>query len=235
MPKDEVEISGMSYEEKIKELQKLHDQTDYSGMTLTEKYALINERMETYFPDYWAINSGLLGSISTAPDGTWTSENPICAALFKEVVREYHDAGIDFSEVPRGEAHREALYPDMTDEEVREAVLEKYNGGTMTDRAAALTELNIMGMVSGFAAGSAIDAMRAKLVMQVTGSSTYAGLSTGSALLEGRIASIAAGAPMSWGEIAKITIDAFGDTDDNKAYYEEMMNEMLETILGKAR
>lgn len=233
--KDQVDISGMSYQEKIKALQKLHEETDYSGMTVTEKYKLINSRFESYFPDFYAIQSGLYGAINTQPDGTCYGENPVRVAVTNEFVRQYRSAGVKFVEVPEGEIHREAFYPGMTDDEIRSAIQEKYQNGTMTDRAGALYELGLMRLTPPSAASSAIDAMRSQLVMQVKGTNSYAGLSTGSALLESRIMGIASGTPMSWGEIAKITIDHYGDTEENRAYYEEMMNAMLDSILGRGK
>lgn len=233
--KDQVDISGMSYQEKIKALQKLHEETDYSGMTVTEKYKLINSRFESYFPDFYAIQSGVYGGITQLPDGTYVGENPIRGAVTNEFIRQYKDAGARFVEVPEGEVHREAFYPGMTDDEIRSAIQEKYKNGTMTDRAGALFELNLMGLLPPFSASTAIGAMRSQLVMQAKGTNSYAGLSTGSALLESRIMGIASGTPMSWGEIAKITIDHYGDTEENREHYEEMMNEMLDSILGKEK
>ena len=49
-PQDTLQISGMSDWEKLAELKRLHEQTDYSGMSNIERYRTIEDRFEACFP-----------------------------------------------------------------------------------------------------------------------------------------------------------------------------------------
>lgn len=77
--------------------------------------------------------------------------------------------------------------------------------------------------------------MRFQIVMNFKGTSQYAGLHTGSPLLESRVWGIVTGTNISWSEIAKAAVDQYGSSNEEKEYVEDLMDDMLDAILGKEK
>ena len=118
---DTVQISGMSYEQRLEYLKELHKNTDYSNMTDAEKLRLIHSRFEENF-DIWANNYGLYGSFQDTN------------SLHDRIVREYSSQLSDtinlreYNNKEREKLWREALYPNQTEEEIIQSVKNKYSG-----------------------------------------------------------------------------------------------------------
>lgn len=165
------DFSKMSDREKLAALAKLHNSTDFSGMTDVEKYKLINDRFEAAFPHLNSYTGGLFGPVIVC------FENPVDEAnhvktlperIRDECSRQLSSVGI--TNAPK--LHREAYYSGMSDEEVIAAINKRHSGGTMMDRYDALYEMFAMGVGDKRAIGNAMDAMERTLRKVVTGT-TY--------------------------------------------------------------
>lgn len=203
-PQDTLQISGMSDWEKLAELKRLHEQTDYSGMDELERYRLIHDRFESYFP-LMAMKSNLYGPICVGENGELINKHSVRDQVIVELDREVQDAGIarKFGQEP---LHREAYYDGMSDEEIIAAVSKKYPGSSMIDRAGALYELSIMNVDGnqGRTYRNAIDAMRNLLVRRVTGSNSWSAMSADNPWQEMEIIRHASNTQISWGAVNQL-------------------------------
>src|SRR5699024_2195843 len=66
---DSVEISGMTYQQKLDYLQKLYESTDYSGMTVPERLKLIHDWFNEAGIPILAQQFGLFGSYTLSVTG----------------------------------------------------------------------------------------------------------------------------------------------------------------------
>lgn len=205
---DSLQISGMSDQQKLAELKRLHEETDYSGMSEVEKYRVIHDRFNACFP-IMAILGGLFGTaIYNSADGENHYQNPLHDQVIKELERQSADVGL----MPRNPPLiRQAYYSGMSDDEIVKAVNQKYSGGTMVDRAGALWELNCVGLGNG-RAGTVIRAMHESLVQRVGGTKDIAGLEL-SPFQQSRIYSLAASTKVSWGQVAQMMKEFASDGD----------------------
>lgn len=196
---DSLQIAGMSDQQKLAELKRLHEETDYSGMSDAEKYRVINSRFEACFP-IMAILGGLFGpAIYNPADGKDHYQNQMHDQVMQELTRQSFDVGIAPRKTP---LIREAFYSGMSDDEVIRAVNQKYSGGTMVDRASALSELSNMGFGNGHTMLT-IRAMHESLVRRVGGTKDIAGLEL-NPFQQNKICSLAASTKVSWGQVAQM-------------------------------
>lgn len=131
------DFSRMTDSRKLAVLQRLHEQTDYSGMTEAEKYKLINERFSAAF-DQLTLYTGIFG---------WPRTEKI-VLVHDQICK---DVGIEHANMGRVDRklYRETLYGNMSDDEVKAAVYNKYDGNTPYDRLSALNELRLMRLDGG--------------------------------------------------------------------------------------
>ncbi len=126
-----------TYEQRLARLQKIHAETDYSGMEPRDRQKLIIDRFKAAFPDYVAIYGGLYNI---------TGEHSVYNRIRTEAMEEAEKALGDYHLPMQHDEYNAYLryvwgYDGMTEDEIRAAVLEKYKNGTLADRLSATTEL----------------------------------------------------------------------------------------------
>lgn len=131
-----------TYEQRLARLKKLHKETDYSGMEPRDRNKLIIDRFKAAFPDYTAILGGLYDKLG---------ENTVYGRIREEASIQAVEACEGFSFPMQGKERAEFQryvwgYDGMTEDEIRAAVLEKYEGKTLADKMAILQELANMGI-----------------------------------------------------------------------------------------
>ena len=131
-----------TYEQRLARLKKLHAETDYSGMEPRDRNKLIIDRFKAAFPDYTAILGGLYDKLG---------ENTVYGRIREEASIQAVEACEGFSFPMQGKERAEFQryvwgYDGMTEDEIRAAVHEKYDGRTLADKIAILQELSNMGI-----------------------------------------------------------------------------------------
>lgn len=144
------DFSKMSDTQKLAELKRLHNETDYSGMTSFEKLNLIESRVQAAFP-YFAILSGYFGPMVADAYGTGPNQyeverlDTIPRKVHAEVRRQKKEAGIHFPlGMTGGSIRRETYYKGMSDDEIFKAVCAKYNSGSRVDFESLGYELDML-------------------------------------------------------------------------------------------
>ncbi len=200
-PQDTLQISGMSDWEKLAELKRLHEQTDYSDMSEEERVRLLANRFESCFPIH-AMNSNLYGPIRiNGETGEPMNKYSVRDHVVTECSRQFKEAGV----FNKPELYRKAMYGDMSDKEVIAALNKKYSGDSMVDRAGMLFELAAMKLDGndGKTCYAAIDAMRSRL-LRLTGGTTSFDLSAGSPWQESKIEQFAFNTKISWAALGQM-------------------------------
>ncbi len=238
------DFTGMSDSQKLSTLRKLHEATDYSGMTDVEKYKIMNDRFEAAFPNLSALLSGIYG-----PTGTNLEEfDPNYRPLLPERVSEargdqWLDLGLkNTGRGPVNLLHKEAYYSGMTDEEIISAINKKYSGNTLENRVAILRELMVVGLDNG-SAGKALDAIGNSLLSQVRGAPVYDAMFSNpqNGIEFSKLVPLASGSRMSWGTVGSMVLSssreyALSCFDPALALkeheeFEENWNELLELLM----
>lgn len=230
------DFSNMSDRQKLAALAKLHDSTDYSGMTDVEKYKLMNDRFEAAFPNLQAYHTGLYGPVII------TFENPIDQANHRKTIPELinDEQTRQFSILETKKIinlHREAYYSGMSDEETISAIHKRHSGGTMADRASILQEMRNLDLGDGYAIGDALSAMRKTVRRAATGSVYGPPLGFYS---EGQFRTAqgyASGAKVSWAEIKRITLASAGAFSESLAQkygktIQEVIDELFDNLIN---
>ena len=160
------DLTGMSDDQKLNLLAKLHKTTDYSGMNDVERYKLINDRFEAVFPNrmLYTTYSFMREEDNTTPwdgsDGRWGRQDYIR----DEFDRQLKDVGITGRYGGPSTLHRFAYYNgynknykvdeeghchhngggSVTDETRRAIICQRHNNGkTAADQVAILQELRM--------------------------------------------------------------------------------------------
>ncbi len=132
-----VPLSEGSYEERLERLRELHKNTDYSGLSGWDRIRLIRGRFyEAFGSEFGVIDSGFYKPLG---------ENTIYAEIYNENSRQELEV-FDFPDNPSGvEMARNFRYSmgyeNLSDDEIRQKIAERYSGGTLADRYAACWEL----------------------------------------------------------------------------------------------
>lgn len=196
---DTVSISGGSYEQRLENLKKLHEQTDYSGMSDLDKARLIESRFQEAFPDIHAMYGGLY----------------LCAgkgSIYDKIIQENENQIKNIISQPfshktpmRWENTKYILgYDGLSDDEIRAKVNEKYSGGTLADRCGALHELDDMGLDDGAAPWMMIQ-IEQEMVQGTEGK--YGRLSRENPLRVNAMIEYATGTKMNWTQLAQATME----------------------------
>lgn len=220
-PQDTLQISGMSDWEKLAELKRLHEQTDYSNMSIEEKIRLIDERWSC-FPIY-AMSSSLYGPVCiNGKTGEPMNKYSVRDHVVIEHSRQLKEAGIKY----KPGQYRKAMYGDMSDEEVIAALTKKYSGGSMIDRAGMLAELGAMKMDGndGQTCFRAIDAMRSRLLYLTGGTSSF-DLSAGSPWQESKIEQFAFSTKISWATLGQM-LKEYANQNGEEASLDWLLEEL---------
>lgn len=136
--RDVVSLSTGSYEQRLERLKQLHAETDYSGMSDEDKARLITNRFrEAFGSDYGAICGNFYGY--------FLGKNTIYQKIQDEEARQCMESGaypehMSSAEMSRMFRYRMG-YENLSDDEIREKISERYNSGALTDRWAAAWEL----------------------------------------------------------------------------------------------
>ncbi len=142
---DTVPLSEGSYEKRLERLRELHKNTDYSGLSDLDKIRLISKRFfEAFGNDFGVISSGFYEPLG---------EDTIYAEIYNEKYRQKNEAGVDFSKLTNISGAEMARnfrytygYENLSDDEIRKKIAERYSGGTLAERYAACWELFNMGI-----------------------------------------------------------------------------------------
>ena len=200
---DTVQISGMSYEQRLEYLKELHKNTDYSNMTDAEKLRLIHSRFEENF-DIWANNYGLYGSFQDTN------------SLHDRIVREYSSQLSDtinlgeYNHEEMQQLWREALYPNQTEEEIIQSVKNKYSGDSTLDKFNTISELMDMGLCDTFSASCMLDQMSRDFENSVKQSNRFLFVSNDDSALMSMKENMAVGIKSYISEIGNKIIENFG-------------------------
>ena len=200
---DTVQISGMSYEQRLEYLKELHKNTDYSNMTDAEKLRLIHSRFEENF-DIWANKYGLYGSFQDTN------------SLHDRIVREYSSQLSDtinlreYNYEEMQQLWREALYPNHTEEEIIQSVKNKYSGDSTLDKFNTISELMDMGLCDTFSASCMLDQMSRDFENSVKQSNRFLFVSNDDSALMSMKENMAVGIKSYISEIGNKIIENFG-------------------------
>lgn len=199
------DFSNMSDRQKLAALAKLHDSTDYSGMTDVEKYKLMNDRFEAAFPHLGSYLGGLYGSAGISFENPLDQANHVKTLperISEELHRQYSTAGL--SKVWK--LHKEAYYSGMTENEIIAAINQRHSGGTIADRFDALYEMLDIRVGDASAICSAMSAMEMSVCRVATGSihSPALGFYSDSQLRAAQ--GYATGTKVSWAEVKKMAL-----------------------------
>lgn len=228
------DFSNMSDRQKLAALAKLHDSTDYSGMTDVERYKLINDRFEAAFPHLGSYMGGLFGSAGIY------FENPIDQAnhvktlpeqIADEQKRQLSTAGLSKAY----KLHKEAYYSGMTDEETIAAIIKRHSGGTLADRFDALYELQTVRLgrneAIDYAIGDAMFAMQKNVCRFATGSEHFPMLGFYSSGQLHMAQGYASGTKVSWAEVKRMTLASAGAFSESLAQkYGKTIQEVIEEL-----
>ncbi len=132
-----------TYEQRLEKLRELHANTDYTGMKDMEKAHLIKERfLEAFGKDFGIAESGFYNALDAL------GENTIYAKIEAECSRQCSEADIHYYGDTGSDAKKMAVefrasygYENLSDDEIRMKVSERYSGGTLEQRYAAAWEL----------------------------------------------------------------------------------------------
>ena len=159
------DLTGMSDDQKLNLLTKLHKQTDYSGLNDVERYKLISDRFETVFPNRMLYTTYCFGG-RIDPSRPWDgsgNRKGMQDYIRDEFDEQLSDAGLYGSFGGTTTLHELAYYTEpcnilvdkdghcrgngcdsYTDEELRALISRRHNDGkTAADQAAILQELRM--------------------------------------------------------------------------------------------
>ena len=140
---DTISLSSRSYAARLDELRKIHENTDYSGMSDKDIALLISSRFREAFPDYGAMMGGFY---------LCASPGSIYDEIHEESNRQFLEAnnGEELKCEP-SEGRNVARYINgfggMTDEEILEEVKRRYPTDSLADRCGAAWELGNIGAI----------------------------------------------------------------------------------------
>ena len=158
---DTVSLSSRSYEERLSELRKMHENTDYSGMSGKEIARLLQSRFENAFPNYGAISGGFYlcaGEHSIYEKIREAESLQLTEALNGEKPWEKEPGGlVEYRKYIFG-------YEGFSDDEIMSALNEKYSGGTLADRYGMAWEMLNLGLGDHQALGNVLAQIREEMV-----------------------------------------------------------------------
>lgn len=148
------DLTGMNDTQKLLLLQKLHKNTDYSGMEDVAKYKLIHDRFEAAFPTQMAYSTYEHGHrvFTDRAWRSWTGPDPLKyePKTMRDYIRDELENQMDSAELialPKM-YHAKAYYGSgeqsrQSDEVVYAIIRLRHSGGTAADHAAMLEELQL--------------------------------------------------------------------------------------------
>jgi len=219
-------LSEGSYEERLERLRELHKNTDYSGLSELDKERLIRGR----FYEAFGSEFGVIGSGFYKPLG----ENTIYAEIYNEENRQEREVvnlpdNLSGAEMARN--FRYSLgYENLSDDEIRKKIAERYSGGTLADRYAACWELLNL-RIDDDAANATMWHIRDGMVRATE--SEYGHLFRNNPIRVKAMFAYATGTKASWSELVKgawNVIDHATVKGGSDAVYEEMKQRLKEQL-----
>lgn len=126
-----------SYHEKLKQVETLNRQTDWTSMSDVEKVKLLFDRYQEAFPDFNACLSGLY-----KPYSSYHTE--ITEHYDKEFDKYLGKTGTAPIQSPVENLYKRAYYGELSDEEIRTVIMDKFSSSnTMESKYLMLRELSL--------------------------------------------------------------------------------------------
>ena len=224
-PQDTVSLSTLSYEQRLGELRKIHENTDYSNMSDRDIARLIEKRFDDAFPNYGAIMGGLY---------LCAGENSIYEKVRAESNRQVVEANggekLDYPHDKEGEQEWRRYirgYDGLSDDEIMEKLNEKYSGGTLADRCGMIWEMWCLDLDGG----GGYDALRQiqnEMVQRTE--AQYGHLHRDNPLRVNAMIGVGENTTISWSQLIK---NCYDDRKDNWTYRsEELKQQILQELKG---
>ncbi|MCI9156064.1 MAG: hypothetical protein HFF44_03865 [Lawsonibacter sp.] len=218
---DTVSLSGLSYQRRLDELQKLHESTDYSSMSYKDISLLIRNRFMDAFPNLGAMMGGFY---------LCAGENSIYEKVRSEYDRHWTEAteGREPDRPPasdpegRKEWKRYTFgYEGLSDDEIMDKLNEKYSGGTLADRCGMIWEMINLDLDGG-GGWDAIRQIQNEMVQRTEGQ--YGHLFRDNPIRVNAMIGVGENTAISWSQLVK---NCYEDRRDNWTYKSEELKQQI--------
>ena len=226
---DTASLSGLSYQRRLEELQKLHENTDYSSMSEKDISLLIHKRFMDVFPNFGAMAGGLY----------------LCAgenSIYTKVLDEYNQPFVEAkagrkSEYPpasdpegRKEWKRYTFgYGGLSDDEIMEKLNEKYSGGTLADRCGMIWEMWNLDLWEDGTKGAYYALMQIQNEMVQRTEGQYGHLFRDNPIRVSAMIGVGENTTIGWTQLVQ---NCFEDRRDNWTYQSETLKQQILQELG---
>lgn len=223
---DTVSLSTLSYEQRLEELQKLHENTDYSNMSDRDIARLITKRFNDAFPNYGAIKGGLY---------LCAGENSVYEKVRAEESRQLLEANggekLKYPSSNDREGEREWRryvfgYEGLSDDEIVDKLNEKYGSGTLADRCGMLWEMICLDLDGG-GGWDAIRQIQNEMAQRTEGQ--YGHLFRDNPLRVNAMIGVGENTTINWTQLIK---NCYEDRKDNWTYKSESLKQQILLMLG---
>ena len=226
---DAASLSGLSYQRRLEELQKLHENTDYSSMSEKDISLLIHKRFMDAFPQFCAMAGGFY----------------LCAgenSIYTKVLDEYNQHFVEAkagrkSEYPpasdpegRKEWKRYTFgYGGLSDDEIMEKLNEKYSGGTLADRCGMIWEMWNLDLWEDGTKGAYYALMQIQNEMVQRTEGQYGHLFRDNPIRVSAMIGVGENTTIGWTQLVQ---NCFEDRRDNWTYQSETLKQQILQELG---
>lgn len=223
---DTVSLSALSYERRLEELRKLHENTDYGDMSDRDIARLVTNRFNNAFPNYGAIKGGLY---------LCAGENSIYEKVRAEESRQLLEAngGEKLNYPPSSDKEGERVwrryvfgYEGLSDDEIMEKLKEKYSGGTLADRCGMLWEMINLDLDGG-SGWDAIRQIQNEMVKRTEGQ--YGSLHRDNPIRINAMIGVGENTTINWTQLIQ---NCYEDRKDNWTYKSEALKQQILMELG---
>lgn len=223
---DTVSLSTLSYEQRLEELQKLHENTDYSNMSDRDIARLITKRFNDAFPNYGAIKGGLY---------LCAGENSVYEKVRAEESRQLLEANggekLKYPSSNDREGEREwrryvSGYEGLSDDEIVDKLNEKYGSGTLADRCGMLWEMICLDLDGG-GGWDVIRQIQNEMAQRTEGQ--YGHLFRDNPLRVNAMIGVGENTTINWTQLIK---NCYEDRKDNWTYKSESLKQQILLKLG---
>lgn len=226
---DAASLSGLSYQRRLEELQKLHENTDYSSMSEKDISLLIHKRFMDAFPNFGAIKGGLY---------LCAGENSIYEKIRAEESRQILDANggekLNYPPSTDKEGEKEWRrytfgYEGLSDDEIMEKLNEKYSGGTLADRCGMIWEMWNLDLWEGGTKGAYYALMQIQNEMVQRTEGQYGHLFRDNPIRVSAMIGVGENTTIGWTQLVQ---NCFEDRRDNWTYQSETLKQQILQELG---
>lgn len=226
---DAASLSGLSYQRRLEELQKLHENTDYSSMSEKDISLLIHKRFMDAFPNFGAIKGGLY---------LCAGENSIYEKIRAEESRQILDANggekLNYPPSTDKEGEKEWRrytfgYEGLSDDEIMEKLNEKYSGGTLADRCGMIWEMWNLDLWEDGTKGAYYALMQIQNEMVQRTEGQYGHLFRDNPIRVSAMIGVGENTTIGWTQLVQ---NCFEDRRDNWTYQSETLKQQILQELG---